>query len=405
LRAQHRLILSGTPIQNNVLELWGLFEWLMPGYLGTEKQFNQLYSKPITASRDAKSSSKEQEAGAVAMETLHRQVLPFLLRRMKEDVLHDLPPKIIQDYYCQMTPLQSELYDKLTGTVDMGQMGQESSDHVFKSLHYLRKVCNHPMLVLPPEHALQSKLQSAEGLSYSGKLLALKQLLTDCGIGEGDCVVASHRVLIFCQLKTMMDIVETHLLKQHLPNVSYLRMDGSTPPADRVPLVNKFNSDPSFDLLLLTTSVGGLGLNLTGADTVIFVEHDWNPSKDLQAMDRAHRIGQKRVVNVYRLITKDTIEEKIMGLQKFKLNIANTVVSAENASLKQMGNVGLLDLFTNDKEKKKVEDTPTGKGLASVLADLGQLSNEDDYEQEYSLKSFVESVEQSKSASNQEQSS
>jgi len=289
--------------------------------------------------------------------------------------------------------------------VDMGQMGQESSDHVFKSLHYLRKVCNHPMLVLPPEHALQSKLQSAEGLNYSGKLLALKQLLTDCGIGDNDCVVASHRVLIFCQLKTMMDIVETHLLKQHLPNVSYLRMDGSTPPADRVPLVNKFNSDPSFDLLLLTTSVGGLGLNLTGADTVIFVEHDWNPSKDLQAMDRAHRIGQKRVVNVYRLITKDTIEEKIMGLQKFKLNIANTVVSAENASLKQMGNVGLLDLFTNDKEKKKVKDTPAGKGLASVLADLGQLSNEDDYEQEYSLKSFVESVEQSKSASNQEQSS
>jgi TATA-binding protein-associated factor len=106
IRAHHRLILSGTPIQNNVLELWSLFDFLMPGFLGDEKQFNDLYSKPILSSRDAKASSKEQEAGELALEALHRQVLPFVLRRVKEDVLHDLPPKIIQDYHCELSPLQ-----------------------------------------------------------------------------------------------------------------------------------------------------------------------------------------------------------------------------------------------------------------------------------------------------------
>jgi TATA-binding protein-associated factor len=125
--------------------------------------------------------------------------------------------------------------------------------------------------------------------------------------------VSQHRALIFCQLKTMLDIIENDILKKLMPSVTYLRLDGSIDATKRHDIVQKFNADPSIDLLLLTTHVGGLGLNLTGADTVIFVEHDWNPMKDLQAMDRAHRIGQKKVVNVYRLITRGTLEEKIMG--------------------------------------------------------------------------------------------
>lgn len=196
-------------------------------------------------------------------------------------------------------------------------------------------------------------------IEHGAKLPALKQLLLDCGIGQPQqqqsrCnsvatgatqdnqppqqqqLVSQHRALIFCQLKAMLDIVEKDLLRTHLPTVTYLRLDGSIPATQRHSVVARFNADPSIDVLLLTTQVGGLGLNLTGADTVIFVEHDWNPMKDLQAMDRAHRIGQKKVVNVYRLITRSTVEEKIMGLQKFKLLTANTVISTENASLETM---------------------------------------------------------------------
>jgi TATA-binding protein-associated factor len=145
-----------------------------------------------------------------------------------------------------------------------------------------------------------------------------RQLLQDCGIGvtepqSTELVVNQHRALVFCQLKAMLDIIEKDLFKKHMPGVTYLRLDGSIPPSQRHSVVTRFNNDPSIDVLLLTTQVGGLGLNLTGADTVIFVEHDWNPMKDLQAMDRAHRIGQRKVVNVYRLITRATLEEKIMG--------------------------------------------------------------------------------------------
>lgn len=159
------------------------------------------------------------------------------------------------------------------------------------------------------------------------------QLLNDCGIGTSASLTgetakselletdagstggafSQHRVLIFCQMKQMINIIENDLFKQHMPSVTYMRLDGSTDANKRHAIVQTFNSDPSIDCLLLTTHVGGLGLTLTGADTVIFVEHDWNPMKDLQAMDRAHRIGQKKVVNVYRLITKGTLEEKIMG--------------------------------------------------------------------------------------------
>lgn len=437
LKANHRLILSGTPIQNNVLELWSLFDFLMPGFLGTEQQFNSRFGRPIILSRDAKSSSKEQEAGALAMEGLHRQVLPFLLRRMKEDVLQDLPPKIIQDYHCDLSPLQVQLYEDFARSrakkqveevvgeeIEMVEQPKEekkpadsNQTHIFQALQYLRKVCNHPVLVVTPEHPMYSKVMeylrkensTLHDIAHSAKLLALKQLLHECGIGVdeggqgnelGGSVVSQHRVLLFCQYKSMLDIIEKDLLKSHMPGVTFMRLDGSVPANNRHGLVQRFNMDPSIDLLLLTTHVGGLGLNLTGADTVIFFEHDWNPMKDLQAMDRAHRIGQKRVVNVYRLITRGTLEEKIMSLQKFKLNIANTVITQENSSLLSMNTSDILDLFQlgeNQKPQKEPSSKTTpsldvpGSGLKSVLGNLPELWNEEQYS-EYDVGKFMQSL-------------
>ncbi|XP_064478043.1 TATA-binding protein-associated factor 172-like [Ornithodoros turicata] len=420
LRANHRLILTGTPIQNNVLDLWSLFDFLMPGFLGTERQFVSRYSRPILQSRDAKSSSKEQEAGVLAMESLHRQVLPFLLRRMKDDVLQDLPPKIIQDYYCELSPLQVQLYEDFAKSrakkaVDDSVVGASNENvdmhgtcHVFQALQYLRKVCNHPKLVLNTYHpeyerimrSLQQSNTPLSDIGHAAKLRSLKQLLLDCGIGtagqaEQEQVVHAHRALIFCQLKSMLDIVEKDLLKMHMSSVSYLRLDGSVPPGQRHALVQRFNDDPSIDVLLLTTQVGGLGLNLTGADTVIFVEHDWNPMKDLQAMDRAHRIGQKKVVNVYRLITRGTLEEKIMGLQKFKLTIANTVITQENSSLQTMGTDQLLDLFTLDQDGAKTTDragSSSTRSIRGLLETLPELWDSSKYDSEYDLSCFLSTL-------------
>ncbi|CAL1703532.1 unnamed protein product [Somion occarium] len=419
IRANHRLILSGTPIQNNVLELWSLFDFLMPGFLGTESTFNERFSKPILSNRDGR--AKTGEAAALALEALHKQVLPFLLRRLKEDVLQDLPPKIIQDYYCELSEVQKYMYDdfsKSRARVEAEDVVRSDSEgkspahqHVFQSLQYLRKLCNHPALVLKDDRQAAKEAFANAGLKpdsdlsdihHAPKLLALRQLLLDCGLGTSPSEITSksdfadettssgafsqHRVLIFCQMKQMIDIIETDLFKQHMPSITYMRLDGATDANKRHAIVQTFNSDPSIDCLLLTTHVGGLGLTLTGADTVIFVEHDWNPMKDLQAMDRAHRIGQKKVVNVYRLITKGTLEEKIMGLQRFKLNIASSVVTQQNTGLASMDTDLVLDLFrrTSEEEdaaaeKKKAEKKAGPISQKNVLSGLEDLPPEDEY--------------------------
>lgn len=444
LTAKHRLILSGTPIQNNVTELWSLFDFLMPGFLGSERQFHSRYAKPILQSREPKSSSRELEAGVLAMESLHRQVLPFILRRLKEDVLDDLPPKIIQDYYCELSPLQLKLYEDFTrsklckevtkkSVMDLEEQDSDkkanSKSHVFQALQYLKNVCNHPKLVLAEKHSQYSEIKkslendksSLDDIAHSSKLKALKQLLIDCGIGvinqPGDeqhqqsltveSVVNQHRALVFCQIRSMVNIIENDLLKKHLPSITYLKLDGSVPASQRQSIVSRFNNDPSIDILLLTTQIGGLGLNLTGADTVIFVEHDWNPTKDLQAMDRAHRIGQKKVVNVYRLITKGTLEEKIMGLQKFKTMVSNTVINQDNAGLGTMNVNELFDLFneqqtTGDRggssvsgeTANKLVGSKSGKksSSSSFMELLPELWDQQQYETEYDLSSFVSSL-------------
>uniref|UniRef100_H2YV60 TATA-binding protein-associated factor 172 n=1 Tax=Ciona savignyi TaxID=51511 RepID=H2YV60_CIOSA len=424
LQAKHRVILTGTPIQNSVLELWSLFDFLIPGLLGSEVEFNTRYSKPIIASREAKSSSSEQEEGLLAMEALHRQVLPFMLRRMKEDVLKDLPPKIIQDYFCDLSPLQLQLYEDFAKTRAMKEAESSikfvdkdndqsnlvrSTSHVFQALQYLQKVCNHPLLVLIPSHpqynAIMSQLKklksSLHDIKHASKLTALQQLLLDCGIGKtrdpllDESVANQHRALIFCQHRNLINIIENDLLRDLMPDVTYLRLDGGVPANQRYSIVSRFNNDPSIDVLLLTTKVGGLGLNLTGADTVIFVEHDWNPMVDLQAMDRAHRIGQKKVVNVYRVITRGTLEEKILGLQEFKLNIANTIVGDDNRGLQSMGTSEVLDLF-NVQSPKPQENTAEhinpSKGLRAMTEGLGELWDQNQYDNQYNLDNFLQSL-------------
>lgn len=442
LKSNHRLILSGTPIQNNVLELWSLFDFLMPGFLGTEKVFKDRFAKPIAASRFSKSSSKEQERGALAVEALHKQVLPFLLRRLKEEVLDDLPPKIIQNYYCDLSDFQKKLFEDFSkkegkAISDMASNeDKESKAHIFTALNYMRKLCNSPALVMKESHKQYAATQAYLAKNkthlrdpvHAPKLTALRDLLVDCGIGASDVstktangtlsaeeketkqlsaaseAVSQHRALIFCQMKEMLDIVQNDVLQKMLPSVTYLRLDGGVEANKRQDIVNQFNGDPSIDCLLLTTSVGGLGLNLTGADTVIFVEHDWNPQKDIQAMDRAHRIGQKKVVNVYRLVTRGTLEEKILSLQRFKIDVASQVVSQQNSKgLQGMESGEILDLFSlgegaeiDDNKAEDGEgaiDEVTGevreKGKKGFLDDLGELWEERQYEEEYNLDEFL----------------
>ena len=255
----------------------------------------------------------------------------------------------------------------------------------------------------------------------------VRQLLTECGVGvaptdakgqdatleASEATISQHRVLIFCQMRQMLDIIETDLFKALMPTVTYMRLDGATDSTKRHAIVETFNADPSIDCLLLTTHVGGLGLTLTGADTVIFVEHDWNPMKDLQAMDRAHRLGQKKVVNVYRLITKGTLEEKIMGcvlitwrecrarltnsstsLQRFKLSLANSVITQQNSGLASMDTDLVLDLFKRTTEEENVAPAKKKKAqenkpatTKNVLEGLDELPPEDEYN--FDLSSFL----------------
>ena len=220
----------------------------------------------------------------------------------------------------------------------------------------------------------------------------LRELLVECGLGGGggDEEVSSegkgsHRVLIFAQHKSTLDLIEEIVFKPHLSNISYLRLDGGVEASARYPIVSKFNSDMTIDVLLLTTHVGGLGLNLTTADTVIFMDPDWNPMKDLQAMDRAHRLGQKRVVTVYRLLLQDTLEDRIMSLQRWKTRVAGTIITQQNSEA--VNHENLLDLFDDGEEEVITEKTKKLNGPDWHVEDDSDLAaREAEYEQEFKGK-------------------
>uniref|UniRef100_A0A1I7UC40 SNF2 family domain-containing protein n=1 Tax=Caenorhabditis tropicalis TaxID=1561998 RepID=A0A1I7UC40_9PELO len=395
LVCKSRLILSGTPVQNSPADLWSLFTWLMPGYLGTEKQFRNQFLKHIMKCRMPKASEADLKAGSAAISQLHKLVLPFVMRRLKTEVLQELPEKNVQDYECELTEDQKDVYrfivDRCTSSYEEQQNKSGLSSLV--TLISLRKLTDHTSLVydtLTKIGAPQDILNKAL-TSKSGKMEALKQLLIECeicknpdeevtdadelnGINEAG---AGHRALIFCQWKSSAKLVSDALNSGEFGNVvPHLVLDGNVPAGDRMKMVNRFNEDKMIDVMILTTHIGGVGLNLTGADTVIFLDHDWNPMKDLQAIDRAHRLGQTRNVNVYRLITQGTVEEKVMSLAKFKLNTAQALIGADNTSMMTMETGELMNMFTLDGDEPKPSSSHEGPPSKKTKKSAGDPSQE-----------------------------
>ena len=343
LRSRHKLILTGTLIQNSVNELWAVFDFLMPNFLGSSSNFTKDFAKPINKGQKFDASAVDIAASMEKLKLLHQQVLPFILRREKQQVLQELPPKIITRIPCPMSSIQENLYqrfcsnqqgkqlisamNKMVNTLNVSNANSAVNTCVLKSLLYLRLLCTHPCLV--KEEIATNKYGNDNSFSIedSGKLIALRDLLRDAGLNFHDLTAADNdssllycekdeeqeasdsdeyykvldpscedsdtykypvpkksmsKCLIFGQFTSSLDVVEHLLLKRYMPSVRYLRLDGRVPVSNRSSIVDKFNHDDSVRLLLLTTKVGGLGLNLTGADTVIFLELDFNPHTDLQ---------------------------------------------------------------------------------------------------------------------------
>ncbi|XP_046572869.1 LOW QUALITY PROTEIN: DNA excision repair protein ERCC-6-like [Haliotis rubra] len=322
-RTPHRIILSGSPIQNHLKELWSLFDFIFPGKLGMLPDFLQHFSVPIVQGGYANATQVQVETAYKCATVLRDTINPFLLRRMKADVKVglDLPQKNEQVLFCRLTDEQREVYQEYLDSREC-QAILSGKYKIFAGLITLRKVCNHPDLSTGgPRILVGEDTHGDETLDYgyykrSGKMIVVEALLK---LWQ----TQGHRVLLFSQSRTMLDIMEFFVQKQMY---SYLRMDGTSPIASRQQLIDQFNKDPSIYVFLLTTRVGGLGVNLTGANRVIIFDPDWNPSTDTQARERAWRIGQKKQVTIYRLLTSGTIEEKIYHRQIFKQFLTNRVL-------------------------------------------------------------------------------
>lgn len=363
-QTQHRLILSGSPIQNSLKELWSLFDFVFPGKLGTLPVFLAEFAVPITQGGYANASKLEVQTAFKCASVLRDTINPYLLRRMKNDVRNhlSLPDKNEQVLFCSLTEEQRSAYHEyLSGDQVKWIMGGRMK--VFVGLINLRKICNHPDLYTGGprtydgfESGLQPELKYG-WWGRSGKMHVLQSILR-LWSKQG------HRVLLFTQSRQMMCILEKFLVDEEH---SYLKMDGTTTVSSRQPLIDKFNVDTSYFVFLLTTRVGGLGVNLTGADRVVIFDPDWNPSTDSQARERAWRIGQLRHVTIYRLLTSGTIEEKIYHRQIFKQFLTNRVLKDPKQQRFFKTN-DLYELFTlNEGEKEKTESSAIFAGTNSEI--------------------------------------
>ncbi len=317
LRAKHRFALTGTPIENSLSELWSIFDFIMPEYLYTHTRFVELYEKPI------------MKEDTQALSDLHQHIEPFILRRMKKDVLTELPDKyetkMLTDlsegqkliYLSYLENIRSELHSEIEESgVEKNRM------KILAALTRLRQICCHP----------STFLDNYQG--GSGKLELLMELIPEA-------IANDHRILVFSQFTSMLRIIEGELKDLDIP---YFYLEGSTATQDRNDYVKRFNSGEG-KVFLISLKAGGTGLNLTGADTVIHYDPWWNPAVEDQATDRAYRIGQLNKVHVMKLITKGTIEEKIFKLQRRKKELSDSIISSKEVFINSLSKEELEELF------------------------------------------------------------
>ena len=323
LTSQHKLALSGTPIENKLEELWSVFDFLMPGFLFSMADFNSRYVNPIMERHDK-----------VVEKRLKLQIYPFILRRMKRDVAKDLPDKVENIAYCELTDEQKDFYltvldstkEELFKSIE--EKGLEKSRlSIFSALLRMRQICCHPKLY---------DKDNVKNIISSGKFEKLKVMLEEI-VDEG------HRILLFSQFVDMLDIIKAWLDKT---GIKYEYLTGKT--KDRQGAVERFNTDPTIKIFLISLKAGGTGLNLTGADYVIHYDPWWNPAVEDQATDRAYRIGQTKKVFVYRLITKNTVEEKIQKLKTIKRDLVDSVISVDRNITKSLTMDDIREIFSVD---------------------------------------------------------
>ncbi len=318
VRAHHKLILSGTPIENCLEELWSLFDFLMPGFLSS---FDRFVEKYIRVSGDEQVKN---------LQYLRTKISPFIMRRMKEDVLKDLPPISEIVYHCQLSEVQEELYrsyaqsarDELVKLVERDGFDRVQI-HVLATLTRLKQICCHPAIFA------KEKAEPGDSAKYEMLMELLRTLM------EG-----GHKTVIFSQYTQMLKIMRGDLEQQGI-RFSYL--DGST--KNRLEVVKEFNADPSIYVFLVSLKAGGTGLNLVGADTVIHYDMWWNPAVENQATDRVHRMGQTKSVSAYKLITLHTIEEKIDEMQKRKKGLVKKIVSCDDEAISKLTWEDVLELL------------------------------------------------------------
>ena len=314
VRAQTRYALTGTPIENRLSELWSIFDFLMPGFLYSYQRFRERFESPIVRDGDDE-----------AMEMLRRMTGPFILRRLKRDVLKELPEKLETVVYSQMEGEQKELYTaralqlkealkgretENTGKAPPSPRSPENKIQILAALTRLRQICCDPRLIYENYNGGSAKLETCMELLYSG-------------------VEAGYRILLFSQFTSMLDRIRSRLDEA---GIASLLLVGETAKEERQQRVNAFQRGEA-PVFLISLKAGGTGLNLTKADMVIHYDPWWNVAAQNQATDRAHRIGQEKTVTVIQLITRGTIEENILKLQQAKASLADQVVTGENVSL------------------------------------------------------------------------